>query len=259
MAQKRFYNGVDYILDEKEQVIKLLTNFHNTLLNSKSKFTSFKKFGGSSISDIFETDSFKSQFNAFCHLARLKLPVLKRKYVEAGIAIEPKIFEVLKQRFPGLDIEHIEAKDYGYDYFAGKHDILGGVPDGLIPSKKIVLEMKTVNIKKMQAWSEPNNLGIPLDYRKQAQLYAYLLGYDKYSIVACFLDDNDYVNPSLVDLNQRNINTYNFKVDHEMAKDDIKKIIDFYEKYTVIGVSPKYVLPRDNDQVDYLRCHNVEE
>ncbi|VEU75510.1 YqaJ-like viral recombinase domain [Mycoplasmopsis maculosa] len=255
----RFYNGKEYILDEKERIIILTDEFHDKLLNSKNKFTSFKKFGGSSISDIFETDSFKSQFGAFCHLARLKMPVLQEKYIKAGIAVEPKIFEILKEKYPKLDIEHIRAEDYGYDYFEGKHNILGGVPDGLIPSQNIVLEMKTVNIKKFESWSQENNAGVPLDYRKQAQLYAYLLGFDKYSIVAAFLEDSDYIKPEEIDLNKRNVKTYNFKVNKEMAKDDVKRIIDFYEKYTALGKSPKYQLPRDIDQVEYLKCHNVIE
>ncbi|WP_338822585.1 MAGa7180 family putative nuclease [Mycoplasmopsis felifaucium] len=260
---KRFYNGVHYVLDEKIQVVKLLPEFHNQLLNGNGFNTQFKIFGGSSIADVLETDSYKNQFTAFCHMSRLKLPVLQKKYVNAGIILEPKIFEQLQKELDNtnqnLIIKHIEAKDVQYNYFKGLNDYIGGVPDGLIESKKIVLEMKAVNEKKLPIWTANNNAGVPIDYKKQAQLYAYLLNYNAYSIVALFLKDEDYINPENVDLTKRVMKNFNYKVNIAEAQDDIKRVTEFFQYYSVTGTSPQYQLPRDINQVEYLRCHNEQE
>ncbi|MBU4690692.1 hypothetical protein KQ874_03245 [Mycoplasma sp. ES3157-GEN-MYC] len=255
---KRKYNGVDYDLDVVNQTLKLRTQYHEDLL-SKPAGKGFKKFGGSSIGNIFETDSFKGQFLAFLHMARLAPPIFVKKYVKAGEAVEPMVFDLMKKKFPKLDIEHIEASKVGYDYFKETHDIVGGVPDGLIPSKKIVLEMKAVQAKKQAIWEQNNNLNVPLDYRKQAELYAYLLGYPRYSIVATYLEEGDYEKPELIDLNQRNIAQYMFDVDQNKARDDLETIVKFWKYYSRTGISPKYDARRDAKVVEYLMCHNEQE
>ncbi|UUD34709.1 hypothetical protein NPA07_02705 [Mycoplasmopsis caviae] len=275
LSKRKFYNGQDYTLDEDRQIVKLSADFHNTLLNSLGTFNGFKKFGGSSIGNVLETDAFKSKFQAFCFMSRLSMPVLQTKYIDAGVAIEPKVFELLQENFDKMhasdvkigkvpanskptEVIHIEAEKVNYDYFKGKHDILGGVPDGLIPSKNIVVEVKTVQEKKKIDWDAPNNK-IPLDYKKQAQLYAFLLGYDKYMIAAAFLKEDDYADPYNFPIKKRYFATYPFKVDKKMAEDDANVIIEFWKRYSQLGTSPKYNLVKDRDLVDYLRCHNEEE
>ncbi|VEU78221.1 MAGa7180 family putative nuclease [Mycoplasmopsis columbinasalis] len=251
---KRFYNGKDYVLDEEAQEVRLLPDFHKELLESPNKFKKFKKFGGSSIGDVFETDAFKSQFNAFCFISRLKMPALQMKYINAGVALEPKVVTFMQKIFPGATIEHIRAEDVEYDYFKND-EIIGGVPDALVPTHKTVLELKAVGAKKRATW-----VGgvIPEDYKKQAQLYAYLLGYPYYSIVGTFLEETDYTNYDQVNF-LKQTQMFNFKVNEAMAQDDIKVVKDFWKKYTNLGRSPKYQLPRDKDQVDYLRCRNEAE
>ncbi|MCS4537150.1 hypothetical protein NXS15_03360 [Mycoplasma sp. CSL7475-4] len=256
----RKYNGQEYELDTTEQVVRLKKEYHETLLRNKpGSFAGFKKFGGSSIGNIFETDAFKGQFLAFLHMARLSMPIFKKKYVRAGEAVEPKVFEALKTKFPNLDIQHIIASEVGYDYFKGHHDILGGVPDGLIPSKKIVLEMKAVQAKKQEVWEQNNNMNVPLDYRAQAELYAYLLGYKAYSIIAVFLEEQDYADPENIDIYQRNIGQYNFKIDPLRAQKSVDEIVKFWTDYSRIGVSPRYDVRRDSKVLQYLSCHNEQE
>ncbi|BAW18197.1 hypothetical protein MBVG596_0397 [Mycoplasmopsis bovigenitalium] len=256
----RKYNGVHYDLDIRSQTVKLRPEYHNQLLsNETGSFNGFKKFGGSSIGNIFETDAFKGKFLAFLHMARLAMPVFKQKYVIAGEAVEPKIFDALRKQTKIEDIQHIVAKDVGYDYFKNKHPIVGGVPDGLIPSKKIVLEMKSVQSKKRDLWIKDNGMNLPLDYRKQAELYAYLLGYDKYVIVAAFLEENDYFDPQNINIFERHIESFAFSVDPNRSKDDLQKIIDFYNHYSRTGISPIYDARRDAMVVEYLACHNEEE
>lgn len=75
------------------------------------------------------------------------MPVLSKKYINAGVVLEPKIFDVLRSSFKGLEIQNFVASEVEYDYFKGIDDVISGVPDGYIPSKKIILEIKTAGEK----------------------------------------------------------------------------------------------------------------
>ncbi|UWW01261.1 hypothetical protein NW064_02615 [Mycoplasmopsis felis] len=127
----KYWNNIHYIIDKEKRVIKLLPDFFNEL-KTFDKWKGYKKIGGSSVGDILIQNKFKSQFNAFCHITRLKLPVLSKKYINAGIILEPKIFDVLRNTLKNQKIENYKAEDYNYDYFAGVDDVLSGVPDGFI-------------------------------------------------------------------------------------------------------------------------------
>ncbi|QZE12398.1 MAGa7180 family putative nuclease [Mycoplasma sp. Ms02] len=270
MAKRKYYNGVHYFLDEVNKRLHLEENFHKQLL-SDDQWTKFKKIGGSTIPDVLKTDAFKSQFGAFCHIARLKLPVLSKKYINAGNEIEPKIFsfytELMKTKNPDVVIEHYVAKDYGFNYFEGKDDVIGGVPDGFNRTEGILLEAKTVGYKKYETWSkksqDPSNRwpGVPVAYRKQAQLYAHLMNADRYTILATFLRDEegDYEHPENYDIKKRNFSTFNFLTNHTEAQDDINFVKSWYREHTQSGISPVYDMRIDSDQIEYLRCKNEQE
>ncbi|QNM93807.1 hypothetical protein H9M94_00835 [Mycoplasma sp. Pen4] len=255
MARK-YYNNIHYTIDYNNQVIILSDKMYDDL-HSNNQWTKYKKMGGSSISDLLIKDAFKSEFSAFCHITRLKLPVLTQKYVKAGVELEPKIFDFLRAKLPDYGIENFVAEDFGYDYF--KNDpIIGGVPDGFIPKYNMILEIKTAQEKKKEIWKKD---GVDVSYRKQAQLYSYLKGADKYAIVALFLkpDEGDYEHPELINLNQRDIETYAFKLNEADAIDDIKKVKEWYIHYTNTKISPKFDLAINGDQIEYLACENEQQ
>lgn len=260
--KRKYYNGVHYILDEKSQVVKLLPEFHKALLDKKLPFNrGFKKLGGSSLCNVIETDKYKSKFAAFCHLANLSLPMLINKYVIAGDIFEYKMFEKMQKNYQG--IEHLIAKDLNYDYFNNKYYYFQGVPDGIIPKAKTVLEMKTAGIINKESWG-PNGTAsetVPLGYRRQAQIYAYLLDYSRYSIVATFLENQDYINPESKPLKLENVRQYLYKVNVEEAQEDLKKCKNFFDLYSQTGISPTYDLSKLEDikLVKYLQCHNDQE
>ncbi|SYV93115.1 Uncharacterised protein, partial [Mycoplasmopsis synoviae] len=83
------------------------------------------------------------------------MPILQTKYIDAGVALEPKIFEFFKnlvhKKNPELEVNHYDAAEYNYDYFSGI-DVIGGVPDGAINNLKMILEIKTANAKKRSEW-----------------------------------------------------------------------------------------------------------
>ncbi|TDV24067.1 hypothetical protein BCF59_0011 [Mycoplasmopsis mustelae] len=262
MARK-YYNNQHYIIDRANRVIKLLPDFYKQL-QTFDRWNGYKKIGGSSVGDILISNTYKSQFNAFCHITRLKLPVLSKKYINAGITLEPKIFNFLRSKLPNKHIENYEAAKFNYDYFEGIDDVLSGVPDGYIPDQKMILEIKTANENKYASW-EKN--GVDASYRKQAQLYAYLMSkknnskVSKYAIIAAFLKDSegDYIAPQNVDLNQRKIKSYTFNVNDLEAQEDIRIVKDWYYKYTHTDTSPQFDFLNDADQLAYLECSNNEE
>ncbi|WP_025755459.1 MAGa7180 family putative nuclease [Mycoplasmopsis cricetuli] len=256
MATRKFYNNVDYFIDETNKTIKLAPEFHKKLLTF-NKFHGFKKIGGSTVGDVLLAGPFKSQFAAFCHIARIKLPVLSKKYVHAGEVLEPKVFDAFRKAFPNLEIQNYIAKDYNYNFFEGKDDVLTGVPDGFIPKLNCVIEVKTAGETKLPKWLKE----VDPSYRKQAQLYSYLMNAKSYKIVALFLKDEegDYLDPEHLNINKRIIRAFDFPVNYQEAKDDIQKVKNWYYKYTKSGISPKYNLSIDGDQIQYLKCSNEQE
>ncbi|MDK2819774.1 MAG: YqaJ viral recombinase family protein [Mycoplasmataceae bacterium] len=256
LSKRHFYNGVDYKLDEVNKNVVLMNDFHNKLLNKKlwNKF-GFKKIGGSSVGDVLETDDFKSQFAAFARMSWIGLPILDRKYVDAGIDIEPKVVEVIEKQLK-LKVETFDPAEYNFDYFADKDDVIGGLPDGFIRDKKIIIEIKTTGEKNYDNW---NKYGVPISYLKQSQLYSYLMGVEDFWIVATFLREEDYADPKNFPIKERKIKNYKYKINKAQIIDDISLIKSWYMKYTKSGISPHYNPIKDADLIEYLKCKNETE
>ncbi|MCK5945956.1 MAG: hypothetical protein KAG04_01655 [Mycoplasmataceae bacterium] len=254
--KRHFYNNSEYTINTEKNVVELTTAFHNKLLNNEMWFgKGFKKIGGSSLGDVLKLDQWKSQFTAFCRMAWIGLPILDRKYVDAGIAIEQKVLDKIADKL-GEPVKGFDAKEYNYDYFAGKDDILGGLPDGLLEKSGVVIEVKTTGFKNLEKWKQ---WGIPVAYHKQSQLYTYLMGLNEYAIVATFLKEEDYLDPASYPINQRVTKLWKFKIDKTVVEDDIKKIKEWYNEYKASGVSPEFDIVKDKDQLDYLKCSTEQE
>ncbi len=254
--KRHFYNGVDYKIDKKNKIVKLMPSFFDKIKNKKlwGKF-GFKKIGGSSIGDVLLVDQYKSQFMAYCRMTWIGIPILDRKYVDAGTIIEPKVIEVI-EKITNKKIQTFDPYDYQFDYFKNKDDVVGGLPDGYIKEDNLVIEIKTTNEKNFEKWQK---YGIPQAYHKQSQLYSYLMGAKKYSIVATFLKNEDYKDPSQYPIEKRKVKNWTFNVDFLQAKDDIKKVKDWYYKFTSFNISPKYNEVLDAELLEWLEPHNSEE
>ncbi|WP_027121313.1 MAGa7180 family putative nuclease [Mycoplasma leonicaptivi] len=268
-VSRKFYNKRDYFIDWDKKVIVLSDVLFEQLKNG-GKFSKYKKIGGSSVGDILiKNNIFKSEFKAFLHITRLKMPVLSKKYINAGVILEPKIFDVLKKAQPSWQIEHIEAEKVNYDYFYDIDEVIGGVPDGFSKPLKMVFEIKTAGEKKYEDWTKNNN--IDPSYLKQSQLYCYLMSkklnekIDKFSIVALFLKDdkenniNDYEKPEFVNLYERKLQTFSYKVNENQAKEDIQIIKEWYFKYTNQKESPNFDEVSNYDDLEYLKCETEQE
>lgn len=254
--KRKYYNGQHYVLDESNKVVILLPEFHDLLINKKLSFgRGFKKIGGSSIGDVLTVDAYKSEFAAFCRMADIGIPVLDRKYVDAGIAIEGKVLEAFEKETKQI-IERFPGEKYAYDYFKDKDDVVGGLPDGYIKGMNAIIEVKTAGEKKYDSWV---TYGAPAAYQKQAQLYAYLMGASQYIFLATFLKEDDYINPNNYPISQRKKFAKAYKINIAQAEDDIKRVKEWYYKYTKSGVSPKYNEILDSDLLQWLACSNEFE
>lgn len=256
IPKRHFYNNKDYFLDFNSKTMKLSDDLHKKLLDKKlwNNF-GFKKIGGSSVGDVLVVDDFKSEFAAFARIAWCGIPVLDRKYVDAGIAIEPKVINVLS-KLTKKEIQTFDPTKYNWDFFSDKDDVIGGIPDGYIKDQKIILEIKTTNEKNYENW---NKFGVPGAYLKQAQIYTYLMGVEEFWIVAAFLKEEDYEKPDNFPIEKRILKNYKYLINKLQVEDDIKKIKEWYKKYTNSGISPQWDITKDSDLIEYLKCQNKEE
>ena len=253
IPKRHFYNKRDYDLDFTQKVMVLRPAFHEKLRNKTlwNKF-GFKKITGTLVGDVLEVDEFKSQFAAFAKIAWCGLPVLDRKYVDAGIAIEPMVIAALRQ-VTHKAIETFDAAQYDYDYFRDRDPVLGGIPDGFITADQIILEVKTTGEKNYHNW---NLYGIPPAYLKQAQIYTYLMGVQEYWIVATFLKEEDYARPHEFPIRARRLKNYRFQIRPAQVEDDIQTIKTWYAHYTQTGISPPWDDLKDQDLLAYLQCED---
>lgn len=272
--KRHFFNGVHYVLDEESKTVKLLPEFHEKLQNKNlwGKF-GFKKIGGSTIGNVICEGMFYSPFDAFCSISWLGLPVLDRKYVDAGIHIEPMVLQRFKKSLSEkqgreVDIKTFKPEDIDFDYFKNKDDVIGGIPDGILttPRDEVILEIKTTGEKNKDNWDV---FGIPESYIKQCELYAYLNNSDRYIIIATFLKESDYKSPQDFPINNRDMKIYKSweenstpkipPFDKERVAKEIKKLKEIYSVWTKNGVSPEYNQNRDSDLIEWLKCKSKDE
>ncbi|MDJ1647359.1 MAGa7180 family putative nuclease [Mycoplasma phocimorsus] len=269
--KRYYYNNKDYFIDKVNKKVIINPELHQKLLNKECvyPYTNFKygykKIGGSSLGDILKSTAFSSPFKAFCNYAYLAPKPLIKKYINAGIAIEPKVIDLIdktlnknkKDNEPRYDVRGIKAEDYNYNYFKDYDDLINGVPDGLLYYKNytVLLEIKTAGETKYSTWLN----GVPENYKKQAQLYAYILGIQKYWIITTFLKEEDYFDPENYPINQRRLKKFAFEVNVEEAKDDLEYAKNWYKQFIYKGESPEYNTTRDGELLEYLECENEEQ
>ena len=117
-----------------------------------------------------------------------------------------------------------------------------------------VLEMKTT--KRAEDWADD----IPEYYALQAALYAYLLGVDDVIMVASFLEDSDYHDPSKFVCKGGNTITRPFKVSERypnFEKRYVKPALKWWHDHVETGISPAFDEKKDADILKVLRTNNV--
>lgn len=222
-----------------------------------------KKVTGTRFATILGLNPWSTPFEMWCAITETyEKPFEDTIYTIAGKTIEPKQAEYMKKSY-GMDL--ITPTDrYGEDYFnktwgdffpenphfGGMWDYLGVNENGEVDT---VLEMKTT--KRIEDWQNDT----PEYYALQAALYAYLLGVDNVIMVASFLDEKDYTDPSKYVPNIKNTITVEFKVSERYPDFErmVAEVKSWWGEYVAGGISPVYDEKKDAEILAALRTHNL--
>lgn len=222
-----------------------------------------KKVTGTRFATILGLNPWSTPFEMWCAITKTyEKPFEDTIYTIAGKTIEPKQAEYMKKSY-GMDL--ITPTDrYGQDYFnktwgdffpenpyfGGMWDYLGVDENGTVDT---VLEMKTT--KRIEDWQND----APEYYALQAALYAYLLGVDNVIMVASFLEEKDYEDPSKFIPNIKNTITVEFKVSERYPDFErmVAEVKSWWGEYVTGGISPVYDEKKDAEILAALRTHNL--
>lgn len=222
-----------------------------------------KKVTGTRFATILGLNPWSTPFEMWCAITKTyEKPFEDTIYTIAGKTIEPKQAEYMKKSY-GMDL--ITPTDrYGQDYFnktwgdffpenpyfGGMWDYLGVDENGTVDT---VLEMKTT--KRIEDWQND----APEYYALQAALYAYQLGVDNVIMVASFLEEKDYEDPSKFVPNIKNTITVEFKVSERYPDFErmVAEVKSWWGEYVTGGISPVYDEKKDAEILAALRTHNL--
>lgn len=222
-----------------------------------------KKISGTKFGAILGVNPWSTPFEQWCAITRTwEKPYEDTIYTLAGKVIESKQAEYMEKSY-GMEL--IRPTDiYGSDpfkatygdffkenkLFSGMWDYLGVNEDGEVDT---VLEMKTT--KRAEDWEND----VPEYYALQAALYAYLLGVDNVIMVASFLEEKDYEDPSKFVPNIKNTITVEFKVSERYPDFErmVAEVKSWWGEYVTGGISPVYDEKKDAEILAALRTHNL--
>lgn len=218
-----------------------------------------KKLTGTRFATIMGLNAWSSPFEAFCEITRTyEKPFEDTIYTVAGKVIEPKVIDYLNRVY-FLNLKS-PTDVYGEDYFKKtfgdffrEYPILGGMWDAR--NDDLVVEIKTT--KRAEDWQ----YDIPIYYKLQACLYAYLLNVDNVIVTASFLEDKDYQNPEAFVPCSANTIVREFKLSEEIPdfkERYVDKAIKFWNDHVLTGISPEYDEKKDAEILKALRTNNVE-
>lgn len=218
-----------------------------------------KKLTATRFATVLGLNAWSTPFGAWCEITRTyEEPFVDSIYTIAGKVIEPKIIKYLN------DVMFMDIKSptdvYGPDYFKKTwgdffpdRKELGGMWDAL--GDDFVVEIKTT--KRAEDWSED----VPIYYKLQACLYAYLLGFDNVVMTASFLEDKDYANPEAFEPCYKNTKIYEFKLSEvypNFEEDYVEPALKFWRDHVETGISPEFDEKKDAEILKVLRKNTIE-
>ena len=218
-----------------------------------------KKITGTRFGAILGVNPWTTPFQAWCSITKIYEPPFEDTiYTLAGKTIEPKQAEYVKKTYGmsiltpadkfGADYFNTTRGDFfpGYSEFGGMWDYLQVDENG----KPIaVLEMKTT--KRIEDWQKD----IPEYYALQASLYASLLGLDQVYMVASFLEEKDYQDPTSFKPSVSNTIIRAFKISERYPhfEKTIKTAEAWWHEHVLTGISPEYDEIKDKEYLDAIK------
>lgn len=223
-----------------------------------------KKLTATRFATVLGLNPWSTPFEVWCEITRTyQKPFEETIYTAAGKTIEPKQAQFMKKSYFMTNI--VTPTDiYGENYFNRTYGdffkdepIFGGMWDYLLfdENKKpvTVLEMKTT--KRAEDWASD----VPEYYALQAALYAYLLGIDDVIMVASFLAEKDYKDPSQFVPSAKNTIIVPFKVSERYPefKKLVKKAEKWWKDHVETGISPAFDEKADAEILKELRTNTL--
>lgn len=219
----------------------------------------FKKLTATRFATVMGLNAWATPFSAWCEITKTwEKPFEDTVYTIAGKTIEPKVIKYLNE------VMFMDIKDptdvYGADYFRKTwgdffpdRKELGGMWDAI--GDDFVVEIKTT--KRAEDWK----IDVPIYYKLQACLYAYLLGFDNVIVTVSFLKDDDYNNPDKFKPNYTNTKIYEFKLSEAFPTFEesyVKPALEFWKNHVETGISPDFDEKKDAEILKDLRKNTVE-
>lgn len=200
-----------------------------------------KKITGTRLGAILGLNKWSTPFEAWCAITKTwEKPFTDTIYTEAGKAIEPILIDYVAKRY-FMDVktpEDVYGKDFFKktfgDFFSKESKVFGGMWDAI--TDDTIIEIKTT--KRAEDWVND----IPEYYKLQANLYAWLKGYDKIIFCCGFLTDEDYKAPERFKPKAgKNVVIREYKLSEaypNFEQEYIKPALEFWEAYVKTGNSP---------------------
>lgn len=224
-----------------------------------------KKMTGTRFASVLGLNRWCTPFETWCAITRTyEKPFEDTIYTIAGKTIEPKQADYC-ENYLFMDITR-PTDIYGPDPFKKTFGdffpddpIFGGMWDYLeldnTGQPYGVLEMKTT--KRSEDWIND----IPEYYALQAALYAYLLGFDKVTMVCSFLQESDYKAPDKFVPTMENTICRTFYISErypDFVNDYVTPALKWWNNHVHTGISPEYDEKADKEILDALRTNNPE-
>lgn len=232
---------------------------HDTYIEVLEQKRKPKKLTGTRFANVMGLNNWSTPFETWCAITRTyEKPFEENIYTHAGKVIEPKVVEYLR------DVYFMELRTpedvWGQDYFKQtwgdfypEEKIFGGMWDAI--GDDYIVEIKTT--KRAEDWLH----GIPIYYKLQAALYAYLSGFDDVIVTVSFLQPRDYDKPEEFIPNVENTKVFEFKMSEDFPnfeEDYILPAKAFWKKHVETGISPEFDERKDAEVLKELRTNYVE-
>ena len=223
---------------------------------------------GHRIASVLGLNDYQSEFGAWAEITKLvKLPFEDNKYTLFGKAVEPKLIDIAREKFPNvMSIEEYYGNNidrYKWNNFVEESNVFGGIMDAVATmndKKTLTMIVECKSSSKPHLWSNGN---VPVDYLLQGCLYSYLKGLDRVLFICCFPQDLDYNHPEQFIPNDKNTIMVVKKIkDVRIEMKDgslytfeevIKYCEDWWDKYVETGVSPEFDEVKDKEYLDIIR------
>ena len=187
--------------------------------------------GGPDAAAILGLNPWKSPWDVLAEKRGLTPPLVPSWPMKAGLALEPVILADYAER------ENVEVVSQPGVAFHPRHPWAGGHPDGVVPARPLLLEVKTT--QSDDAWGAPGTDEIPDHIHCQVSWY----------LAICDLPAADV----LVLVRNRTLLTYHVERNTILEDELFAECGEWWERYVVRGEEPEFK-SQDGNAHGYLEA-----